>query len=848
MRATLLGFAFFVVPVSAWAQVFNLKVVTDANPDYTDLPSLVYSATSRWETPEEKCRAMFYWNRIARRQTNPIILHGMAHTDPIRQFNDYGYTMCSTITGINQSIWEEMGLPHRYWDISNHTVGEVFYDGRWHMYDNSMSAIYTLCDGKTLAGVEDIGKEGTCELSGGKVEAGHIAKYHCLTATSARGFLTGADAIRSLDEEYRCFNPNGLKLRTYYYDWDRGHRYILNLRPGETYTREYHSLGSGPELLVANDNGKDPEKPNPRYHIRGNGVWTFKPSLAAAEWQSAAYAWENVAAGDGGLRPDKSATGSVTFKVDSANVTASQTISADFALKSEKAKAAIAVSVDNGLHWKDVWTADKAGDISAKVAMVGEVNGAYETLVRVTLADEALLKSFEIQTMTALNSKTQPRLNLGKNTIYVGAGEQTESTVLWPELEGNKYKDLIVEERNIKSAKKHPGYMGVIYPAVAKEDAYLVYKLETPRDLTKITYGGRFYNRAPKSHIDMLHSFDGGKTWTKSWSLTETKQPWDIIHYETVEAPADCRSALVKYVMNTTDAATSGCSLFALRMEADSKPAAMSDLKSQPMEVTFTWNESQKDRWLVKRSHTQVVETLPATYTIDVGGEDHPVMESLAINLHRARGELKPGYSDGKDTGGEHFVGRWLTVGKNLAVGKSYTLSAPSETTWNAGDPDHTKLTDGVVGPPEAGGTSYSSGAIWSPKKNPVITLDLGSAQTCAAFGMNFHGYPWQDALKGEIKDKVEVLTSEDGNSFKSAGFVVTDLRWKDLPVNHVWPDDEKITGHTFRLVPQKPITGRFVQYKVTSGRNFCCTELEVLDSVKSEPFDLRIALPRQKD
>src|SRR3982751_5840143 len=142
----------------AWAQVFNLKVVTDANPDYTDLPSLVYSATSRWETPEEKCRAMFYWNHIARRQTNPIILHGMAHTDPIRQFNDYGYTMCSTITGIEQSIWEQMGLKHRYWDISLHTVGEVFYDGRWHMYDNSLSALYTLCDGKTIAGVEDIGK------------------------------------------------------------------------------------------------------------------------------------------------------------------------------------------------------------------------------------------------------------------------------------------------------------------------------------------------------------------------------------------------------------------------------------------------------------------------------------------------------------------------------------------------------------------------------------------------------------------------------------------------------------------------------------------------------------------
>src|SRR5439155_9039279 len=135
---------------AARAEVCNLKVVTDASPDYSDLPSLVHSVTSRWTTPEEKCWAMFYWNHLARRQTAPIQVHGMALTDPIRQFNDYGYTMCSTISGINQSIWEQMGLKAKYWDISNHTVPEVEYDGGWHMYDNSMSALYTLCDGRTL--------------------------------------------------------------------------------------------------------------------------------------------------------------------------------------------------------------------------------------------------------------------------------------------------------------------------------------------------------------------------------------------------------------------------------------------------------------------------------------------------------------------------------------------------------------------------------------------------------------------------------------------------------------------------------------------------------------------------
>ena len=112
----------WILPNSANGQVCNVKVVTDANPDYYDLPSLVRSITGKWSTPEEQCWAMFYWNHIARRQTSPMILHGVELTDPIRQFNDYGYTMCSTIAGINCGIWHQMGLPVKFWDISLHTV------------------------------------------------------------------------------------------------------------------------------------------------------------------------------------------------------------------------------------------------------------------------------------------------------------------------------------------------------------------------------------------------------------------------------------------------------------------------------------------------------------------------------------------------------------------------------------------------------------------------------------------------------------------------------------------------------------------------------------------------------
>src|SRR5213075_3154108 len=119
----------------------------------------------------------------------------------------------------------------------------------------------------------------------------------------------------------------------------------------------------------------------------------------------------------------------------------------------------------------------------------------------------------------------------------------------------------------IATAAKHPGYMGVMRASKGGEPAYVVFKIEAPRDLTQITYGGRFYNRARGSHIELLHSFDSGKNWQHTYSLTNISQPWDVIHYETVDRiPPEVRSVLFKYVLDGPMAGSDACSLYAVRM------------------------------------------------------------------------------------------------------------------------------------------------------------------------------------------------------------------------------------------------------------------------------------------
>jgi hypothetical protein len=222
---------------------------------------------------------------------------------------------------------------------------------------------------------------------------------------------------------------------------------------------------------------------------------------------------------------------------------------------------------------------------------------------------------------------------------------------------------------------------------------------------------------------------------------------------------------------------------------------------------------------------------------------DHPIVNSLEINSATT---AKNGYSDGKDVSGEKFVPRWVSYGKNLALGKAYTVSIPSNTNWGAGDPEGKKLTDGVVGPPYPGGVAPMFALGWDKGKDADITVDLGRTQKCGAFRIEVGaGYPWWDAIKGQFKDKAEILTSTDGQNFTSQGFFNFNLRWKNLPVNHFWPDEEVIAAHNFELIPPAPVQARFVRFHVQPERSITVSEVEVLDSIQYKPFDLRIALPR---
>lgn len=832
------------------AQVCNLRVITDASPDTTDLASFLRSTTGAYSTIEEKCWALFHWVHIGRRQTSPMIMHGVEVTDPIRQFNDFGYAMCSTVAGMNCVLWHHLGLPVRFWDVTLHTVSECFYGGRWHMYDNSMSAVYTLCDGRTIAGVEDLAKTLGCPASGGRKEPGHIVKYHCLTATSPNGFLTGADCARELARQAYCFQPSGLKLRTYYNNWDWGHRYILNIREAESYTRFYHSLGDDREFFVPNQ-GKDPESVNPRYRIRGNGLWKFTPRLSPENLSRLAHSWQNIVVDErGNIRPALPAVpGEIVFKFTTANIATSQLVTARVFRRSTAEKVEIFVSTTAGTEWQRVYEASATGNFPLSLSIVDEVNGSYQVLVKFVLyaptdAEAVSLGELAFETRTMLNSKLQPHLRLGRNTVYVDAGPPWETMVIWPDLRGDRYRRFVVAEENIATLPEASGWHGVMFAKEANKEAFTVYRVQIPRPIRRVVYGGRFYNRAPGGEIRLLHSFDGGKTWQCAYRLTETEQPWDDIHYvDTTEIPPGVTEVLFKYALQASQAGPTACSIYGVYMEVQYDAA---EPTLRPLDVVFTWEEIGPDRTRVLRSHRQRVERVPFRYFIDVGGVDHPVVKSLAVSAADPQGTNRYGYSDEHSGISHPLVDFWEERGKNILEGKRYTLSAEPNGAWGGDDPERRKLTDGVVGPNYAGGTAMQYAAGFDPKMGHVdITVDIGQEELIRALGIHLTaGWPWWDALRGEVQDEVEAFLSCDGTEFESCGKFRLNLFRRDIPVNHMLPDDETAQGWNYILPLAEPRSARYVRFRVTPRRIVGVTEVQAFTHFERKPFRLRILLP----
>jgi hypothetical protein len=860
---------YLLAAAGAGASVYNISLTTDNAPDLTDMKSYVASITGHLapNDHEGRCKAVWRWSQRGRRQTSAPFEDGMDVIDPILFYSSYGYTYCGYTAGINDALWTFMGYPVRYVELGDHTVSEVFYGGAWHMFDTAMSFCCYNHRGQ-IASCEDIKASGSCELSRGKVEPGHVYLYHYSPecGTNPKGWRCASDDpyIRSLESGASSyidgFSPSAFQTMA---RW--GHRYILNLRPHENYTRYWEPLDgdrNDPDYFRPIEGKGDPDDLHGLNNIRGNGVWEFTPDLSTKDCRNLIHDESGIelredSGGDGpNLHPASVATTAVVvFKVCSANVTTSARIQARGVCKTRADRLAISVSRDNGINWVRVWEAKDAGEITADVRVRNEVAGRTEYLVKVSMfaaraKQDCGLESIRLETITQLNRRTMPKLTLGANRVQVRVGEQTETITFWPSVIGGRHRETVADERDIYSTDKLGYYFAQMGAAKNNADCYSTWRLNAPADIVRVTYGGNYCNRSPQSRIEYAHSWDG-RDFVKDYSYSSGETPFDQRHFVELAGdaiPQSARSFSARYSFFCRNGAatynTPG--MQDVLMHIQHRPH---DARFQPIEVTYCWTE-YRETGPVERRHTELAQSVPHSYTIHVGGKRDPTMNWVRVNL-RGFGPAggRYGYWDGEDVGDafarKKVVFHW---GRNLARGCAYEITGKPDPR-NPETSGH-DLTDGIIAPP----TEYASekwmptNILWPAGTTPAVRLDLGAIQSVAAVRVcAVQPEPRVGAYAYPARIAVEI--SADGVSWTNAGTIRHDDVWsppgdflpwehEDDPSYDVLPAGGRL-AFCFPLILPQPAQARYIRLSCEplKGWGMGLSEVEVYDSVTVKPW-----------
>lgn len=869
------------------AGVYNLHLVTDNVPDYTDLPSLIRSSTALWQTPQEKSIAVWRWGRRSRRQTSCATEEGRLIWDPILHFNSYGSMNCGVISSLNIASWLQLGYRARYIQLGDHTVSEVSWDeGKtWHLFDSSMSVFCYNHEG-AVASCAEISQAHACELSGGKSEPGHFYFYHfappCGSHFGPTGWRFASD--NPVENQRTLFNGADSYMHNFaidrYCQYARsGHRYVLNLRPGESYTRYWAPLDrqQGGRGLSAHDldyfrpvAGRDPDDPQGPQDIRGNGQWVFQPDLAAKNWREGLYDESDLEQGadPGGpkLHPAQAGRAAcAVFKVSAANVITSMRIEADGQRATAADALKVSVSRSAGMRWSPVWQAEKAGPQQVRLKLREEVAGVTQCLLKIEMlaaTDKRAvgLDSLKITTTTQLNRRTLPALALGSNQVMLWADEQLETTEVWPALHAGAYKTTAAQEESVSSAAEPDGiYKATLGAGANGKECSVTWKLDVPTEIRDVTYAVVSTNRSRDSYVSLQHAW-ADQEFHELDRNSNDGFPFDKqVHYtiQGQDVPAGAKQAQFRGVFFCKSSAATynmpGIQDLLFRVRHKPRNPAF-----QPVEVTYEWTEHRESGDVV-RSHTELVSALPHRWTINVAGRRDPTMNWVRISLQGRgpeRAAARYGYSDGEDVGTacayRKVAYRW---GKELAEGKGYTASRPSSRSSGNPDADGRELTNGTIIAPTDYMTAKSvqaATAFWDAGEPVTFVVDLGAAKTVAGLRVWTH----QPSDRYCHPKGVEVSVSADGRTWQRAGAIRHDDLWKPPGDFEPWEYDDSPRyaklpaggrlAYGYPLVLEKPLAGRYVRLVCTplEGKGMGLSEFQVFDAVTVLPWPGDAALP----
>jgi len=240
--------------------VANPRLTVNGLYDWHDVHSMVNEITRGLETDEDRAMAIWSWILDKRFQREP---HDDSSVNPVRGLNGYSYGICSNSASWIASLCHAAGIKARIWELTGHTVAEVYFNGTWHMLDGNARVFYLDHDNRTIAGMS------TLQQDKRLIER----TVHAIDPW----FRDPVPGRNEQFERYLITDKDNWLSDGYDSEFLKNYTMALTLKPGEKLLRWWQ-----PVLNKFESRDKDPEVPE-RY---ANGQLIWEPDLRRVDMRN----------------------------------------------------------------------------------------------------------------------------------------------------------------------------------------------------------------------------------------------------------------------------------------------------------------------------------------------------------------------------------------------------------------------------------------------------------------------------------------------------------------------------------------------------------------------------------
>lgn len=364
---------------------------------------------------------LFHMNEVL--EGDDVLSEYRTVRDPVKIINVYGYAYCAILGPVMAGVCRDMGLGRARtltlpgW---NHVASECFYDGGWHYLDVDVRAVFRRDDGR-LASMAEAQRDASLWTGRGPL------------------FFPNdpLDGTRKIYQQTAVHPYHGFH--------QSGHTMDFVLRQGETLTRwwtpqggrwhhaeVYHRLDWMRKLIEQPPRGPAPNHRHFTVHNYANGRFAYRPNLTnkSTDFLDGVYHAENVRPAAEGLTLAAPGEGYAIFEVRTPYVIVPVVGRLESTHDDRHASVvridgqavSLAVSLDNGLTWKDLGTPSSP----AVVDLTRQVSGTYGYLLKIFLRGQpgkAVVRSMSISTWVQVAPAALPSLRRGSNRMQYRRGD-----------------------------------------------------------------------------------------------------------------------------------------------------------------------------------------------------------------------------------------------------------------------------------------------------------------------------------------------------------------------------------------------------------------------------------------